>query len=155
MEIALKEGLKIIYGSPKSIRGEKSPRKHLSESHLRSIYLRWFKTILYSWILLKSGLMTESRTLDKGWGRRITNIYKNYYLHIKSLTANFLTALMWRWYLNSERAALQLVVKSSKRCEMRQEEASRIRLHVYGNDGTKIVVYNIRRSKKGKDKNKK
>ena len=31
MEIALKEGMKTIYGSPKSIRGEKSPRKHLSE----------------------------------------------------------------------------------------------------------------------------
>ena len=31
MEIALKEGLKIIYGSPKSIQGEKSHRKHLSE----------------------------------------------------------------------------------------------------------------------------
>ena len=31
MEIALKEGMKIINGNPKSIRGEKSPRKHLSE----------------------------------------------------------------------------------------------------------------------------
>ena len=31
MEIALKEGMKTIYGSPKFIRGEKSPRKHLSE----------------------------------------------------------------------------------------------------------------------------
>ena len=31
MEIALKEGMKIIYGSPKSIRGEKSPWKHLFE----------------------------------------------------------------------------------------------------------------------------
>ena len=30
-EIALKEGPKIVYGSPKSIRGEKSHRKHLSE----------------------------------------------------------------------------------------------------------------------------
>ena len=31
MEIALREGLKIIYGNSKSIQGEKSPRKLLSE----------------------------------------------------------------------------------------------------------------------------
>ena len=29
MEMALKEEMKVIYDSPKPIRGEKSPRKHL------------------------------------------------------------------------------------------------------------------------------
>ena len=29
--MALKEEMKVIYDSPKSIQGEKSPRKHLSE----------------------------------------------------------------------------------------------------------------------------
>ena len=67
--------------------------------------------------------MTGSRTLDKGWGRRITNIYESCYLHIKCFPTNSLAALMWRWYLNSERAALQLWVESSRKCEMGQEEA--------------------------------
>ena len=31
MEMALKEGMKIIYGSPKSIQGEKLPQKNLSD----------------------------------------------------------------------------------------------------------------------------
>ena len=63
----------------------------------------------------KGTLWQESRILDKGWGRRITNIYKSCYLHIKCFLANSLAALMWRWYLNSEQAALQLVVESSGR----------------------------------------
>ena len=46
--------------------------------------------------------MTESRTLDKGWGMRTTNIYENCYLHIKWFPTNSLTVLMWKWYLNSE-----------------------------------------------------
>ena len=58
--------------------------------------------------------------LDKGWERRITNICKNCYLHIKCFPANSLAALMWRWYLNSKQAALQLVVEGSGRCEMGQ-----------------------------------
>ena len=37
----------------------------------------------------------------KGWGRKITNIFKNCYLHIKFFPTNSLAALMWRWYLNS------------------------------------------------------
>ena len=54
----------------------------------------------------KGTLWQGDRILDKGWGRRITNIYKSCYLHIKCFPANSLAALMWRWYLNSERAAL-------------------------------------------------
>ena len=56
--------------------------------------------------------------LDKGWEWRITNICKNCYLHIKCFPANSLAAVMWRWYLNSKQAALQLVVEGSGRCEM-------------------------------------
>ena len=100
--------------SPKSIRGEMSPQ---------NLYLRWFETFLSSWILSQGNLMMNSWILDKGWGRRITNIYENCYLYIKCSPANSLTALMWRWYLNSEQAALQLVVESSGRCEMGQGEA--------------------------------
>ena len=47
-----------------------------------------------------------------------TNIYKNCYLNIKCFLTNSLTTLMWRWYLNSEQAALQLVVENSWRCEI-------------------------------------
>ena len=61
--------------------------------------------------------------LDKGWGRRITNICKNCYLHIKCFPTNSLVALMWRWCLNSKQAAIQLVVQGSGRCEMGQGEA--------------------------------
>ena len=56
--------------------------------------------------------------LDKEQGQRITNIYKSCYLHIKYYPANSLAALMWRWYLNSKQAALQLVVEGLGRCEM-------------------------------------
>ena len=96
--------------------------------------------------------MTESWTLDKGWGRRITNIYESCYLHIKCFPANSLAALMWRWYLNSERAALQLVVESSGRCEMGRKKLPEPNLHVYGKDDTKIMVYNMRRSPKRMDR---
>ena len=71
----------------------------------------------------KGTLWQGGQILDKGWGRRITNIYKSCYLHIKCFPANSLAALMWRWYLNSEQAALQLVVEGSGRCEMGQGEA--------------------------------
>ena len=100
--------------SPKSIWGEKSPRNP---------YPRWFETFLSSWILIEEKFMTGSWILDKEWGRRITNIYENCYFHIKYFPANSLAALMWRWYLNSEQAALQLVVESSGKCEMGQGEA--------------------------------
>ena len=57
-------------------------------------------------------------------GRRKTNIYASCYLHNKCCPANSLATLMWRWYLNSERAALQLVVESAERYEMRQDRKS-------------------------------
>ena len=104
--------------SPKSIRDEKSPW---------NLYPRWFETFLSSWILFQGNLMIGSQILDKGWGRKITNIYESYYLYIKYFPANSLAALMWRWYLNSEQAALQLVVESSGRCEIGQREISRIK----------------------------
>ena len=102
--------------SLKSIRGEKSPRNH---------YPKWFETFLSSWILFQGNLMTGSQILDKGWGRRITNIVKNCYLHIKCPIAKSLAALMWKWYLNNKQAALQLVVEGSGSYEMGQGEAPR------------------------------
>ena len=109
VEMTLQEELKVIYDRPKPIWGEKSPR---------NIYPRWFETSLASWILFYENLVTRGQILDKGWGRMITNICKSCYLHIKCFSANSLAALIWRRYLNSEQAALQLVVEGSGRCEM-------------------------------------
>ena len=114
MEIALQEELKGIYNRPKPIRGEKSPR---------NICLRWLETSLSFWhTVLREPYDRGGQILDKRWGRRITNICKNCYLHIKCFQVNSLAALMWRWYLNSKQAALQLVVEGSGKCEMGQEE---------------------------------
>ena len=44
--------------------------------------------------------------------KRQTNIYNYNCLRIDYLSTNSLTALMWRWYLNSKEAA----VRSSRRC---------------------------------------
>ena len=46
MEMTLKEEMKVIYDSPKSFQGEKSPRKHLSEMIenlpvIMNITLKW------------------------------------------------------------------------------------------------------------------
>ena len=114
-EISLKEELKVIYESQIYPRW-KSPW---------NLYPRWFETFLSSWILFQGNLMIGSRILDKGWGRRITNIYESCYLHIKCFPTNSLAALMWRWYMNSEQTTLQLIVESSGRCEMGQGEAPR------------------------------
>ena len=104
VEIALQEELKVIYNRSKPIRGGlKHP--YPLDSVLREPYDR------------------GGQILDKGWGRRITNICKNCYLHIKCFPANSLVTLMWRWYLNSEWAALQLVTEGLRRCEMGQGEA--------------------------------
>ena len=115
IEISMKEELKVIYES-QIYRGEKSPR---------NLYPKWFETFLSSWILFQGNLMTGSQILDKRWGRRITNIFKNCYLHIKFPLAKSLAALMWKWYLNNKQAALQLVVEGSGRCGMGQGEAPR------------------------------
>ena len=48
----------------------------------------------------------EGQMLNKGWKRRITNICKSCYLHIKCFPANSLAALMWRWCLNSKTSSL-------------------------------------------------
>ena len=71
----------------------------------------------------KGTLWQGGRILDRGWGRRITNICGSCNLHIKCCPANPLVTLMWRWYLNSEWAALQLVTEGLRRCEMGQGEA--------------------------------
>ena len=104
---------------------ETSLKEELKVTYEPQIYPRWFETFLSSWILFQGNLMTGSRILDKGWGRRITKIFKNCYLHIKCSPANSLAALMWRWYLNSKQAVLHLLVEGSGRCEMEQGEASR------------------------------
>ena len=70
----------------------------------------------------KGTLWWGGQILDKGWVWRITNICKNYYLHIKCFPVNSLTVLMWKWYLNNKQAALQLVVEGLGRCEMRYGE---------------------------------
>ena len=113
VEIALQEELKVIYNRSKPIRGEKSPR---------NICSRWFETSLSLGYCFKETLWQGGQILDKGWGRSITNICKNCYLHIKCFPANSLAALMWRWYLNSEQTTLQLVVEGSGRCEVGQGE---------------------------------
>ena len=115
VEIALQEELKDIYNRSKPIRGEKSSC---------NICPRWLETSLSPWyIVLRESYDRGGQILDKGWRRRITNICKSCYLHIKCFPANSLSALMWRWYLNSKQAALQLVVEGSGRCEMGQGEA--------------------------------
>ena len=78
--------------------------------------------------------------LDKGWGKRIINICKSCYLHIKCFPTNSLAALMWRWCLNSKQAAIQLVVQGSGRCEMGQGETpitwfTRVQWEWYENHG--------------------
>ena len=115
MEVALQEELGGIYSRPKPIRGEKSPQ---------NICPRWLETSLSPWYtILREPYDRGGQILDKRWGRRITNICKSRYLHIKCFPANSLAALMWRWYLNNKQAALQLVVEDSGRCEMGQGEA--------------------------------
>ena len=47
--------------------------------------------------------------------KRQTNIYNYSYLRINCLSTNSLAVLMWRWYLNSNEAALQLPIGSSRR----------------------------------------
>ena len=69
---------------------------------------------------------------------------KSCYLHIKCFLANSLAALMWRWCLNSKQAALQLVVEGSGMCEMGQGEAPKTWFTVYSENGTKIIVYNMK-----------
>ena len=54
----------------------------------------------------KGTLWQGGQILDKGWERRITNICKSCYLHIKCFPANSLAALMWRWYMNSKQSSL-------------------------------------------------
>ena len=116
--MVLTEELKVIMVIPK-----------LSEvkSHLGTFVWGGLKPSYPSEYSFKCDLMTGSRILDKGWGRRKTNIYKSYCLHNKCCPANSLAALMWKWYLNSERAAIQLVVESAGRCEMGQESTPRIK----------------------------
>ena len=47
--------------------------------------------------------------------KRQTNIYNYNCLRINCLSTNSLAALMWKWYLNSKEAALQLPIGSSRR----------------------------------------
>ena len=118
------------------------------KSHLGTFVRGGLKHPYSLWYCFKGTLWQGGQILDKGWGWRITNICKSCYLHIKCFPANFLAALMWRWYLNSEQAVLQLVVKGSGWCKMGQEEAPKPNLHVYSKNGIEIMVYNMRRCPK-------
>ena len=128
MEVALQEELKGIYSKLKP-----STSEHLSEVawNIPIPLICCFKGTLWQ---------REGQMLDKGWERRITNICKSCYLHIKCFLANSLAAVMWRWCLNSKQAVLQLVVEGSGRCEMGQGEApitwfTRVRWEWYKNHG--------------------
>ena len=75
---------------------------------------RWLKCHLVTNVL-------RSCVTTKGGGprvrkRRQTNIYNNSCLRINCLSTNSLAALIWRWCLNSNEAALQLLVGGSRRC---------------------------------------
>ena len=77
------------------------------DSILSNMYPRWI------WVPyhheLTSGLR-HSWEWDIGSGIRIkrqTNIFKGCNLRINCLSTNSLIVLMWKWYLNSDRAALQ------------------------------------------------
>ena len=57
---------------------------------------------------------------------------------------------MWKWYLNSGQAALQLLVDGTGRCWIGwDKEFLESNLHVYGGDDTKIVIYSMGRWPKG------
>ena len=80
--------------------------------------------------------------------RRQTNIYNNSCLRINCLLTNSLAALMWRWYLNSDEAALQLLVggsRGSRRCRWDRKRSPEPNLHVCGEDGMKGAVYNMKK----------
>ena len=114
----MKEELKVIWVS------------NLSEvkSHLGTFIWGGLKPSYHLEYLFQGNLITGSQILDKGWGRRITNIYENCYLHIKCSPANSLAALMWRGYLNNEQTALQLVVESSGRSSQNQIYTCMVRM---------------------------
>ena len=55
---------------------------------------------------------------------------------------------MWKWCLNSDKAALQLLVEGSRKCWMGQVGIQQVgilesNLHVCGEDDTKRAVYNM------------
>ena len=61
---------------------------------------------------------------------------------------------MWRWYLNSDQAALQLLVDGSGGVGWDNKGFLESNLHMYGRDDTQIMVYNMERWPKDGDQKK-
>ena len=77
-------------------------------------------------------IRSQSQVTVKGKSNRLmmeeirqTNIYHYSCLHINDFSTHPLAALMWRWYLNSKGAALQLPIGSFRRYQMGQKEILR------------------------------
>ena len=68
---------------------------------------------------------------------------------IKCCPANSLTALMWRWFMNSKQAVLQLRVEGSRRGEGEQRKKTPNTWLIRGwRNGAKTVVYNTKEDSK-------
>ena len=85
----------------------------------------------------------------------MTNIWKCCHLRIKCLPANLLAALMWKWYLNSERTAFQLRIEDSREGK-EDDEKGRWMLdpHVDDKKGKKAMVYKARKDRRIGDREK-
>ena len=82
----------------------------------------------------------------------MTNIWGCCHLRIKCLPANLLAALMWRWYLNSERAAFQLRMEGSREGEGDDERGRWMpNPHVDDEKGKKAIVYKMKGIKRKGD----
>ena len=56
--------------------------------------------------------------------------------------------------MNSDQAALQLLVESSGEYWIGQKEAPKTKLHMYGKDDIQIMVYSMRRLTRKRDQKK-
>ena len=79
--------IKIVYDSPKYVRGEKLSRKRKFEVS---------KNVLSSWTFFKVASPLGVVHWIRDEQREATNIFKSCYLHIKCISTNSLAALMWR-----------------------------------------------------------
>ena len=79
----------------------------------------------------------------------MTNIWGCCHLRIKCLPANLLAALMWRWCLNSERAAFQLRMEDSRERQGDDEKGRWMPgSHVDDQKGKKAMVYKARKDRR-------
>ena len=104
----------------------------------------------------RTNLATEWMRKYQIKDKREKNKYLGYcYLRIKCCPANPLAALMWRWCLNSEHAALQLRMEGSRKGKRSREKGLPTPdPHVDGGNGKKAIVYNTKKRKKGETRKK-